>query len=132
MFSEQQDQQKEMSPEEQSYFQRVKIEQFLTDKHMLNDERKEQLSEYLRNEFQFFRDISNIGVNMKAMIEHLTFMRSLEVKTLCQEGDFTNTEGIYIVFSGQCEVYKTRKDFLPGGEGITDGDEILELDSSLP
>ena len=66
---------------------------------------------------------------MKELIEHLTFFRSLEVKTLCQEGDFTNQEGMYIVFSGQCEVYKTRKDFLQGGE---QEDEILEVDTSLP
>jgi hypothetical protein len=38
---------------------------------------------------------------------------------------------MYIVFSGECEVYKTRKDFLPQFQR-NENDEILELDSALP
>lgn len=38
-------------------------------------------------------------------------MRSLDVKTLCKEGAFLNKDAIYVVFQGQCEVYKTRNEF---------------------
>ena len=66
------------------------------------------------------------------MIKHMTFMRSLEVKTLCLEGSFINKEGMYIVFSGQCEEYKTRKDFLPQISKADQEELLLELDSGVP
>lgn len=65
----------------------------------------------MKAEFQFFKDLSKIGVDLISMMQHLSFMRSLEVKTLCHEGYNQDSGQVYIVFSGQCEVYKTRNEF---------------------
>lgn len=58
------------------------------------------------------------------MIEHLQFNRSLEVTTLCKEGQFINRDAIYMVFQGQCEIYKTKNEFKiydENGEEINQG-----------
>ena len=87
------------------------IEHGLTNKHMLNEDSINNICEKLKQEFQFFKNISNIGVDLKKMLEHMTFFRSLEVKTLCYEGINLDVGEFYMVFSGQCEVFKTRNEF---------------------
>jgi hypothetical protein len=57
------------------------------------------------------------------MLEFMTFMRSLEVKTLCQENINMDSNEFYMVFSGQCEIFKTKNEFKLYDE---DGNEILE------
>ena len=58
------------------------IEYSLTNKTMMTKDLEEQCIEYLKQEFQFFKDLSKVGVDIKNMMKHLSFMRSLEVKTL--------------------------------------------------
>jgi hypothetical protein len=38
----------------------------------------------------------------------MQFNRSLEVTILCKEGQFINKDAIFMVFQGQCEIYKTK------------------------
>lgn len=68
----------------------------------------EKLEELLREEFEFFKALRRNGVNLRELIEDLNYKRSLEVLTLTKEGQFINKEAIYLVFQGQCEVFKTR------------------------
>ena len=58
------------------------IEYSLTNKTMMTKDLEEQCIEYLKQEFQFFKDLSKVGVDIKNMMKYLSFMRSLEVKTL--------------------------------------------------
>ena len=70
--------------EKQTYKRHMEfIEYSLSNKSMMTKANEEKLLEYLKTEFQFFKDLSKIGVDLSAMLEHLQFMRSLEVKTLC-------------------------------------------------
>lgn len=75
-----------------------------------------------------------MGVDLKKMMNHLSFMRSLEVKTLFSEGTHFSLDQMYIVFSGQCEVYKTRNEFKNfdgfGNEVIMNEYVILEQPTS--
>lgn len=59
------------------------IEQKLTNKHMMTKDEIEKMGQVLKAEFTFFKDIGNLGVDLTKLLEHLTFYRSLEVKTLC-------------------------------------------------
>ena len=110
------------------------IEYSLTNKTMMTQDLEEQCIEYLKQEFQFFKDLSKVGVDIKKMMQYLSFMRSLEVKTLFQEGTFFSLDQMYIVFSGQCEVYKTRNEFKNfdgfGNEIIMNEHVILENPTS--
>ena len=56
--------------------------------------------------------IANLGVDLEKLLEHLTFYRSLEVKTLCQEGMDSDSNQFYMVFSGECEIFKTKNEFM--------------------
>ena len=77
----------------------------------MSKEELEDCEEKLKHEFQFFKSISNLGIKIKDLIEHMTLVRSLEVKPLIQEGKFTNKNSIFMVFYGQVEVYKTKNSF---------------------
>lgn len=98
------------------------IEQKLTNKHMMSKEEIEKMGKALKDEFTFFKDISNLGVDLAQLLEHLTFYRSLEVKTLCQEGMNNDSNKFYMVFSGECEIFKTKNEFMVYNE---DGEEML-------
>jgi len=37
--------------------------------------------------------------------EHLTMVRTFEQRSLIEEGEFINREGIYMVFEGFCGIY---------------------------
>ena len=89
-----------------------------------------ECEENLKHEFQFFKNLSKNGIKIINMIEHRQFNRSLEVTTLCKEGQFTNRDAIYMVFQGQCEIYKTRNEFKIYDEN---GEEINQaaVDSPL-
>lgn len=76
------------------------IEQKLTNKHMMSSDEIERMGKALKDEFTFFKDIGNLGVDLALLLEHLTFYRSLEVKTLCQEGVKSDSNKFYMVFSG--------------------------------
>ena len=76
----------------------------------------------LRHEFQFFKDLCVVGVDILKLMDHMRFMRSLDVKTMCQEGELQEEANVYIIFSGECEIQKTRNKFKLYGE---DGNEIV-------
>jgi hypothetical protein len=78
---------------------------------MMADDTKKVICDKLKQEFIFFKSISNLGVDLGQMLEHMTFFRSLEVKTLCYEGINLDADEFYMVFSGECEVFKTRNEF---------------------
>jgi hypothetical protein len=67
------------------------IEYSLSNKSMMTKASEEKCIEYLKTEFQFFKDLSKIGADLQQMMQHLHFMRSLEVKTLCTEGMKTDS-----------------------------------------
>ena len=50
---------------------------------MMTKDEIEKMGQVLKAEFTFFKDIGNLGVDLTKLLEHLTFYRSLEVKTLC-------------------------------------------------
>jgi hypothetical protein len=50
---------------------------------MMSDDEIEEMCKALKDEFTFFRDIANLGVELAKLLDHLTFYRSLEVKALC-------------------------------------------------
>ena len=79
--------------------------------HRWSQEELEDREEKLKHEFQFFKNISNLGIRIRDLIDHMTLVRSLEVKPLCKEGKFINRKAIYMVFDGQAEVYKTKNSF---------------------
>lgn len=113
MTSEQENEQRQRLVEKQeSEANLEKIEKYLSDKiHIMSKDELEDCEEKLKHEFQFFKAISNLGIKIRDLIEHMTLVRSLEVKPLCQEGKFTNKNSIYMVFYGQAEVYKTKNSF---------------------
>lgn len=47
------------------------IETLLTDKHSMTEEKEEMCEEFLKHEFQFFKDLSNIGIKIREMIKNL-------------------------------------------------------------
>ena len=78
-----------------------KIEKYLGDKtHIMTEDEIEDCEEKLKHEFQFFKQISNLGIKIKELIEHMTLVRSLEVAPLVKEGKFINKDAIYLVFFG--------------------------------
>mgnify|MGYP000400708006 CR=1 FL=1 len=79
---------------------------------MMADDTKKVICDKLKQEFIFFKSISNLGVDLGLMLEHMTFFRSLEVKTLCHEGINMDSDEFYMVFSGECEVFKTRNELI--------------------
>ena len=44
-----------------------------------HEDNLKKCEEYMRHEFQFFKDISNIGVDLYKLMPKLKFFRSLEV-----------------------------------------------------
>ena len=77
----------------------------------MTEDEIEDCEEKLKHEFQFFKQISNLGIKIKELIEHMTLVRSLEVAPLVKEGKFINKDAIYLVFFGNAQVYKTKNIF---------------------
>ena len=104
------------------------IETALGNRQFLDAEGRGKLDEQLREEFEFFKVLNRAGVKFDDFLPHLSFMRSLEVRSLCKEGAFLNRDEIYIVFQGQVEIFKTRNDFKVYDDG---GRPVYEAESSI-
>ena len=75
-----------------------------------------QLTEYLKKEFIIFEELSRYYTNdpsdqnIRSICKnHLTMVRTFEQKNLIEEGQFINTDGVYMVFEGFCGFYEQKK-----------------------
>ena len=74
----------------------------------------ENLSEYLEREFPFFKELSRETADEAQFVHkiakyHLTMIRTFEQRSLIEEGQFVNRDGIYMVFDGFCGIYQQKK-----------------------
>ena len=78
------------------------------------DDRTEEqvnlLAEFLEREFPFFKELSRETADEAKFVskiakDHLTMIRTFEQRSLIEEGQFINREGIYMVFDGFCGIY---------------------------
>ena len=79
------------------------------------DDRTEEqvnlLAEFLEREFPFFKELSRETADEAKFVskiakDHLTMIRTFEQRSLIEEGQFINREGIYMVFDGFCGIYQ--------------------------
>ena len=58
------------------------IEKALTNRHLMNEQQINEVERAMKIEFTFFKDLSAVGVDIKKLMDHVRFMRSLDVKTI--------------------------------------------------
>lgn len=82
------------------------------------DDRSEELvnvlAEYLEREFPFFKELSRETADEAKFVskiakDHLTMVRTFEQRSLIEEGEFINKDGIYMVFDGFCGIYQQKR-----------------------